>query len=52
MIKTVTQDVYMPWKSRKRMTIEYGEVVSMREERDGIDVGSQSMKRDFVCAVQ
>lgn len=52
MIKTVTQDVYMPWESRKRMTVESGEVVNMREERNGIDVGSQSIKRDFVCVAQ
>lgn len=37
---------YMPWEYRKGMTIEFGEVVNMREERGDIDVGSQSMNRD------
>lgn len=45
-MKTVTQDAYMPWESRKGMTIEFGEVVNMTEERGDIDVGSQSMNRD------
>lgn len=45
-MKTVTKDAYMPWKSRKGINIELGEVVNMRVGRGDIDVGSQSMNRD------
>lgn len=45
-MKTVTKDAYMPWKSRKGMDVGFGEVVNMRVERGDIDVGSQSMNRD------